>query len=152
MQQFKIVSVEWGNNIDCLSNSTYTLQQIDQMVAINRGAEFSNIDSNCQYISHLGVIVSSNFFNNYSDTVLVAPITTKKTADKESHQNKVILYESDYDYSNRVPSFKLDHDSVILLTKIREIDKSRIKKRWVFLRRQEQDLIKKKLKTVFNIV
>ena len=39
----------------------------------------------------MGIILSNNFLNEKSESVLVAPITSLTNKHKEKHKNKVIL-------------------------------------------------------------
>jgi len=141
-KKFEVISLNWGYNMSCINNENYTKDEIHKFIAINYGTEFSDINENCNVNFHMGIIVSNSFLNK-ATSVLVAPITTKKESDILKHKNKFILLKDNY--------LKLNNDSVILLNRIREIDKNRIKKHLFFLKDYHHTEFNKRLKFVFGV-
>ena len=124
-KKFEIVSVSWGFPLNLIPDESYMYkEEIERFFGINIGVEFSN-DFKEKEIRHMGIILSNNFLNERGNSVLVAPITSLTNKHKEQHKNKVILYKKDFKF--------LDNDSVIILNKIRELDKTRIKKHIAFI-------------------
>jgi mRNA interferase MazF len=143
-KKFEIVSVKWGNSINLLEiDKLYSIQDINYFYGINIGVEFSNVFSNREII-HMGIILSNNFLNEYSKSVLVAPITSLTEKHKEAHKNKVILYKNDFSF--------LENDSVIILNKIRELDKTRILKHIAYIDKSDiRNKINDRLKFTFSL-
>jgi len=142
-KKFEIVTLNWGYNISCIKKSSYTKEEIINFIAINYGSEFSDIDMNCNRNFHMGLIVSSYFFNKNNKSVLVAPITSLTKTDKEEHLNKFILHKENYK--------GLKNDSVVILNKLREIDKNRIKKHLFFIKESHKGILNNRIKKVFEI-
>ena len=140
-KKWEVVTLDWGFNIKCMDKSIYTKNEILNYKAINYGAEFSNIDNKCKINKHMGIIVSIHSFNN--KTVLVAPITSKTQKDDIKHKNKFFLYKKNYK--------GLRNDSVILLDKIREIDKERINRHLFFLKEAHHKEFDRRLSSVFGL-
>ena len=91
----------------------------------------------------MGVILSHNFLNEKSESVLVAPITSLTNKHKK-HKNKVILLKKEFNF--------LDNDSGIILNKLKEIDKSRINKHIAFIDKTEiKNKINDRLKYTFML-
>ncbi len=143
-KKFEMVSVKWGNSINLLEiDKLYSIQDINYFCGINIGVEFSNVFSNREII-HMGIILSNNFLNEYSKSVLVAPITSLTEKHKEAHKNKVILYKNDFSF--------LEKDSVIILNKIRELDKTRILKHIAYIDKSDiRNKINDRLKFTFSL-
>jgi len=141
--KFQIILLEWGYNTKCLDKDNYTKYEILNYKSINYEKEFSDIDKNCNYNRHMGIIVSNNFINKHFDTILVAPITTRNSSDLINHKNKFVLLRENYP--------KLKNDSVIMLNKIREIDKNRIIKELFFLKDYHHKEFNKRLKFVLGV-
>ena len=146
-KKFEVVLLNWGYNTKCIRNSdqqTYTKDEILGYTSINFENEFSDIDGSCNLNRHMGVIVSSYFFNKNSNTVLVAPITSMIDGrDQVQHQNKFFLYKEHYS--------GLRQDSIVLLNKIKEIDKNRILKHLFFIREAHHSAFNERLKKVFGL-
>ena len=142
-KKFELITLRWGYNINCLDKDIYTKEEIKDFVAINYGSEFSDIDKNCNFSFHMGIVVSSYYFNKNSNTILVAPITSKTKKDKKQHLNKFFINKSDYK--------SLRNDSVILLNKIKEIDKNRVKSHIIFLMRKHRSELNERLRFLFEL-
>jgi len=92
------------------------------MVKVLRGdliiANFEPIRGSEQGRVRPALIIQNNISNEYSPTIIVAPLTSKIYS--KDFPTNVFLSKKDS---------KLSKDSTILLNQIRTIDKSRIKKR-----------------------
>ena len=143
-KKFEIVSISWGISIKLITQEYLKKEEIEKFYGINIGVEFSNDFFIKKEIRHMGIILSNNFLNEKSESVLVAPITSLTNKHKEKHKNKVILLKKDFNF--------LDNDSVIILNKLKEIDKSRINKHIAFIDKTEiKNKINDRLKYVFML-
>lgn len=75
------------------------------------------------------LIISSNFFNDRTSTVTIAPLSTKivtKTITKNGRTRKVLKFKTQYRlHKNKFPF--LQNDSVVKLDQLKTVCKSRLK-------------------------
>lgn len=122
----------WNTNKEALATNFFDNEHAIKSVKISRGEIF-----NCYIGENIGheqsnnrpvLVVSSDFFNDRTSTVTIAPLSTNivtKTIMKNGRSRRVLKFKSQYRLHKSKFSF-LQDDSVVKLDQLKTVCKSRL--------------------------
>ncbi|WP_342471654.1 type II toxin-antitoxin system PemK/MazF family toxin [Metasolibacillus sp. FSL H7-0170] len=123
---------EWKEEKECLATSFFDKERQIKEIKVSKGEIF-----NCYIGENIGheqsnsrpvLIISSDFFNQKTSTVTVAPLSTNvvtKIIKKGGRTRKVLKFKSQYLLHEKNCTF-LEADSVVKLDQLKTVCKSRL--------------------------